>query len=104
MKSICNSPRGVRSSVSLSTADKSSLLMGVALAVLFRGLSLFAAGTWITDSWTGGFTPAGDNLILGRKPSLPDWAAYTYEGASDSAVLTDGVATPNTTSGVLIPW
>lgn len=98
MKSAFVAARGFLAGVSSLTTDLSRSAMTAALAVLFYGSSLFAAGTWVTDSWTGGFTPADDNLILGRVPSHSGWA-YASEGAGNPAVLTDGAATPNTKPG-----
>ena len=69
------------------------MLSSFLFAAIFSCGTLCAEGTWSFSSWTDGFQPADDNLILDALPSASSGLSNS-EGGKNVAILTDGFAAP----------
>ncbi len=70
--------------------DRTALAVVVTF-LTFAAFQASAVGTWYTSSWSSGFTPASDNILLGKTPD-PASGLSSNEGSKVFTTLTDGEA------------
>ena len=70
--------------------DRTALAVVVTF-LTFVAFQASAVGTWYNSSWSSGFTPASDNILLGKTPD-PASGLSSNEGSKVFTTLTDGEA------------
>ncbi len=74
--------------------DNPIRIVHCALCIIFAAPSALATGTWYDSSWSGGFTPADNNILLYRTPD-PATGLDQREGTLGYGGLTDGEGVKN---------